>query len=166
MPTSDMSAAQVVDLLGLVPLPHEGGRWAQTWLDGNGSGIYFLMTPDDFSAMHRLVSPELWHYYGGAPAEVTLLSQSSGLPVESSPAVRVLGMDLSAGQRPFLAVEPGVWMGAETTGAWTLVGTTMAPPYDDAGFELGDRQKLVSEFPDAVQRIERLTRPNPTGATA
>ena len=158
MPSTELSATQVVDLLGLVPLPHEGGRWAQTWLDGHGSGIYFLMTPDDFSAMHRLASPELWHYYGGAPAEVTLLAPGS------SADIRLLGMDLPAGERPCVAVEPGVWMGAETTGAWTLVGTTMAPPYNDAGFELGDRQQLLRDFPDAGQRLKRLTRPGQSGA--
>lgn len=160
MPTSDLSATDVVDVLGLVPLPDEGGRWAQTWLDSNGSGIYFLMTPDEFSAMHRLASPELWHFYGGAPAELTLLAP------DSSADTRRLGMDLNAGDRPCVAVEPGMWMGAETTGAWTLVGTTMAPPYEDAGFELGDRHELTAEFPDAAERIARLTRPSPHGAQA
>ena len=156
--SSQLSAADVIEALDLQPLPQEGGRWAQTWLDSNGSGIYFLMTPDDFSAIHRLQSPELWHYYGGAPAEITLLT--SGSPAE----VQTHGMDLTAGQRPCVPVEPGVWMGAETTGDWTLVGTTMAPPYNDAGFELGQRQQLAADFPDAIDRLTRLTRPAPNGA--
>ena len=61
-----MNADQVISLLGLEPLPAEGGMWTRIWLDDHGSAIYFLMRPGDFSAMHRLDAPEIWHHYLGA----------------------------------------------------------------------------------------------------
>lgn len=138
----------VADLLGLVPLPREGGMWAQTWLDEDGSGIYFLMTPGSFSALHRLDRPELWHHYAGAPVNMLLLGPDPGRT-----STFLLGDDLVAGQRPFYGVAPGVWMGARSAGDWSLVGTTMAPPYHEDGFELGVRDELAELFPNATEAI-------------
>lgn len=150
-----MTADEIVRLLGLEPLPLEGGRFRQIWRDEHGSAIYFLMQPGEFSALHRLTSTELWHHYAGAPASMLLL--------EPGGAVRrpVLGDDLAAGQRPFVPVAAGVWMGAETLGEWSLVGTTMAPPYVPEGFELGRREELVERYPAAATEIARLVRDSP-----
>ena len=70
----------------------------------------------------------------------------------------MLGPDLAAGQRPVVVAETGVWMAAETTGEWSLVGTTMAPPFDAAGFELAEADELISQYPSASDDIKRLTR--------
>jgi predicted cupin superfamily sugar epimerase len=47
-----------------------------------------------------------------------------------------LGPDLRAGQRPQIVVPAGCWQSATSLGAWTLVGCTVAPAFDFAGFEL------------------------------
>ncbi|MCE2530036.1 MAG: cupin domain-containing protein [Acidimicrobiia bacterium] len=147
-----MTGAEVARLLGLAPLPSEGGMWAQTWRDESGTAIYYLMQPGDFSALHRLDGPELWHHYAGHPVEMLLLEPDGG-------ARRLLlGDDLAAGERPFVAVPGGVWMGAATTGDWSLVGTTMAPPYREEGFELGSFAELVDLYPDAAALIARYVR--------
>jgi predicted cupin superfamily sugar epimerase len=52
-------------------------------------------------------------------------------------------------------------MAAETLGDWTLAGMTMAPPYTEEGFELGDRDDLAARYPAAVGDITRLTREEP-----
>lgn len=147
-----MTADDVIALLGLEPMPIEGGMWAQTWRDGNASAIYFLLRPGDFSALHRLDIAELWHHYAGAPAEMLLL--------EPGGSVRrpLLGDDLSSGQRPFTAVAAGVWMAAATTGAWSLVGTTMAPPFRPEGREMGEADVLTGLFPEAADDIGRFVR--------
>ncbi len=142
----------MIALLGLEPLAGEGGQWAQTWRDEHSSAIYFLLRPDDFSALHRLGGVELWHHYAGAAVEMLLLE----------PDGRVLrprlGADLAAGERPVVVVEAGTWMAAGTRGAWSLAGTTMAPPFDDASFELGDRAALSAAYPEAAEDIARFTR--------
>ncbi len=147
-----MNADEVIALLGLQPMPEEGGMWAQTWLDEKGSGIYFLMRPDDFSAMHRLDSPEIWHHYLGAPAGMLLLHPDGSI---TRPC---LGKELTEGQRPCVPVPEGVWMGASTLGEWSLVGTTMAPAFHPEGFRLGERALLESRYPEASDRIAQLTR--------
>ena len=68
-----MTGPEVAALLGLEPLPHEGGMWAQTWIDDLSTAIYFLLQPGDFSAMHRLDGPEIWHHYAGDPVRLVLL---------------------------------------------------------------------------------------------
>ena len=68
-----MNAEEVIELLGLEPMEIEGGMWAQIWRDERSTAIYFLMKPGDFSALHRLSGPELWHHYAGAAVEMLLL---------------------------------------------------------------------------------------------
>ena len=147
-----MNADEVADLLGLVPLELEGGMWAQTWRDERSSAIYYLMRPGDFSALHRLSGPELWHHYAGAAVEMLLLEPCGAV---SRP---VLGNDLAGGQRPMVAVPAGVWMAASTTGDWSLVGATMAPGFHADGFELGDAVALAAAYPNAAADITRFTR--------
>jgi len=142
----------VIGLLGLEPLPGEGGQWAQTWRDEHSTAIYFLLRPDDFSALHRLDSVELWHHYAGAAVDMLLLEPGGSVRRPR------LGADLTAGERPIVVVGAGTWMGAETAGDWSLVGTTMAPGYHEAGFELGDRTVLSAAYPEAAEDIARLTR--------
>ena len=147
-----MTGSEVAGLLGLSPMPVEGGMWAQTWKDDHGTGIYYLLQPGDFSAMHRLEGTELWHHYAGDPVRMLLLEPEGGV------VHPVLGDGLAGGQRPCVVVQPGVWMGARTTGAWSLVGTTMAPPYSKEGFELGRADELVARYPAAAAHISRYVR--------
>lgn len=148
-----MNADQVIKLLELEPLPQEGGMWTQTWRDEHSSAIYFVMRPGDFSALHRLPGPELWHHYAGAAVEMLLLAPDGTV---SRP---VLGDDLAQGQRPMVAVPAGVWMAATTTGDWSLTGATLAPAYQDDGLELGDRAELTATYPEAATDIARFTHP-------
>lgn len=142
----------MIELLRLEPLPGEGGLFARIWRSEHGTAIYYLLRPGDFSALHRLTGPELWHHYAGAPARMLLLHP------EGSVDHLHLGDDLSSGERPVVVVVAGTWMGAETAGDWSLLGTTMAPPFDPAGFELGEREELAVRYPGAAEDIRRLTR--------
>ena len=148
-----LSGAEVVALLGLEPLEFEGGMWREVWRDEQSTAIYFLLRPGDFSAMHRLDGPELWHHYAGAAVEMLLLGP------DGSVERLVLGDDLEAGERPCVVVPAHTWMGAATRGEWSLVGTTMSPPYHHDGFELGDADQLVEQYPSAAGEIAGLVRP-------
>lgn len=126
-----MTAAEIVALLDLAPHP-EGGWFRETFRDSAGppgrgasTAIYFLLEAGQESRWHRVDAAEVWHFHAGAP-----LSLSVG------PAAVVLGADLSAGQRPQAVVPAGVWQKARSLGAWTLVGCTVAPGFDFAGFEM------------------------------
>lgn len=143
-------ADRVAEQLGLEPLPDEGGRFRQMHLDAYSSAIYYLLGPDDASALHRLPTVEVWHHYAGAPVRLLTL-HPDGRAHEHH-----LGSDLDAGQRPQVVVPGGVWQGALSTGEVSLLGTTMAPPFDESTFELGDPADLRHRYPDATELIDEI----------
>jgi len=119
-----VTADEVAALLGLAPHP-EGGRFRETFRDAGSTAIYFLLAAGEVSRWHRVDKAECWHWYAGAPVELRIGRD-----------VHRLGADLRAGERPQAIVPPGVWQSARSLGAWTLIGCTVAPPFDFAGFEL------------------------------
>ena len=131
-----MTAADVARLLGLQPHP-EGGHFRETWRhepDGGGRGagtaIYYLLAAGEVSHWHRVDAAEIWHWYAGGPLALTVSPNG-----HDAWAVH-LGSDLAAGQRPQAIVPAGAWQTAESLGAWTLVGCTVSPAFEFAGFEL------------------------------
>ena len=164
-------ATTLKELLGLEPLPEEGGFFRETYrsdvqlssecLGGVYTGersaataIYYLLTPDSFSAVHRLRSDEVFHFYVGDP--VAMLQLHPDGAVEHV----VIGADFRAGQRPQVVVPSGTWQGAALVdgGRFALLGTTVAPAFEFEDFELGRRAELIGRYPGAAAAIERLTR--------
>jgi predicted cupin superfamily sugar epimerase len=151
---------RIVEKLRLEPLPKEGGFFRQTWRDAASSAIYFLLTKSEFSALHRLRTPEVWHFYAGDPVEHVQLTAGGVVCTR-------LGPDVLAGQLPQLVVPAGVWQGArlpigwvssQPPHGWALLGCTLAPGWDDGAFELGERAGLLREFPTQAALIQSLTR--------
>jgi uncharacterized protein len=155
----NQAARDLIATLQLSPLPHEGGFFRQTWSTPAGTAIYFLMTSGDFSALHRLRTDEVWHFYAGDGVEHVVLDPATG---------RVETTRLGPGRPPALpgacqlVARGGVWQGARLAPGgdqgWALLGCTMAPPWTEEGFELGDRAALLREFPAATDGILALTR--------
>ncbi|MBS3181816.1 cupin domain-containing protein [Leucobacter manosquensis] len=151
-------AARWVERLSLEPLEHEGGLFRRMHLDDHSSAIYYLLADPDFSALHALASVEVYHWYAGDPMRVLLL-HPDGRAEE-----RLLGPDPDAGQLPQLVVPAGVMQGSSSLGAWSLVGTTMSPPFAWNGFALGERDALCARYPDVSDRIVALTRSEPAAS--
>jgi predicted cupin superfamily sugar epimerase len=166
-----MTPGDIIERLGLQPLPGEGGYFRQTWIAPQrlpagrpgfdvekavGTAIYYLVTaaPDGFSAMHRLPTDEVYHFYLGDPVEQLLLHP------DGHSEVVCLGPDLAAGQRVQHVAPRGVWQGTRLRpgGAWALLGTTMAPGFDVSDYEAGDRDLLMKSYPSTAEMIRTLTR--------
>jgi predicted cupin superfamily sugar epimerase len=131
-----MDAAEVIRLLGLAPHP-EGGHYRETFRDpganggrGTSTAIYYLLAAGEASRWHRIDAVEVWHWYAGAPLALEI--SEGGHEIE----MLTLGGDLTAGQRPQAVVPARAWQSARPLGPWTLVGCTVAPAFDFAGFEL------------------------------
>ncbi len=73
----------------------------------------------------------MWHHYAGAALKLEIADTDRG-PVRH---LR-LGPDLAAGERPQAVVPRRAWQAAESLGDWTLVGCTVAPGFEFAGFEM------------------------------
>lgn len=167
------TAASLIERLGLVPLPDEGGYYRETWRAKEtapagtlpvryrddrafGTAILYLLTsdPDSFSALHRLPTDEVYHFYLGDPVEMLLLH-----PDGRSETV-TLGPDVMGAEKVQWVVPRGVWQGSRVVpgGSWALLGTTTSPGFEFADYEAGDRIELVASYPEAGERIRALTR--------
>lgn len=147
-----MDRETVIRELRLAPLPQEGGMYRRKFRDENSSSIYFLLEQNSPTMLHRLPTPELFHFYAGAPVRIHILGPDQGEARQP-----MLGIGLEEGERPQILVPGGAWQAAETTGDWSLIGTTMAPGFDWDRFKLGNREKLLQGWPEQRQTIERHT---------
>ncbi|MGO9211292.1 MAG: cupin domain-containing protein [Terriglobales bacterium] len=166
------TAAQLIEHFGLQPLTIEGGLFRQTYVAEEsvvaealpkrygaprtfGTAIYYLLTsePDSFSALHRLETDEIYHFYLGGPVEMLLLH-----PDRHGERI-VLGPDVLGGQHVQFVVPRGVWQGLRLIygGSFALMGTTMAPGFDLADWAEGKRDPLIREYPEHAELIRALT---------
>ncbi|MCF8464009.1 MAG: cupin domain-containing protein [Flavobacteriales bacterium] len=148
----------------------EGGWYKETYrasgvisakelkgIDGDrnySTGIYFLLTADNFSAFHRIASDEMWHFYDGDGLTIHEI-QPNG-----SYVIHQLGLDIEGVEEPQLVVKGKSWFASEVTdgGSWCLVGCTVAPGFDFRDFEMAQPSQLVQEYPNLEDVIERLSR--------
>ncbi|WP_315836803.1 cupin domain-containing protein [Bradyrhizobium prioriisuperbiae] len=130
------TAENIIALLHLAPHP-EGGHYREVFRDPRtdahgrsaSTAIYFLLARDERSHWHRVDAAEIWHYYSGSPLALQIADEHGQRTLH-------LGPDLMAGEVPQIVVPAGAWQAAESVGDWTLVGCTVAPGFDFAGFEL------------------------------
>lgn len=166
-------ARRIIEALGLQPHPIEGGFFRETYRStgqipptalpegySTGSGrsfgtaIYYLLTPETFSELHRLPTEEVFHLYLGGPVRMLqLFPDGNGREI-------LIGSDILAGQQPQVIVPPGVWQGSrlEPGVEFALLGATMAPGFDHADYEQGPRGELTARYPRFASLISGLTR--------
>lgn len=180
MPESQENiAGAIISCFNMQPLPIEGGVFVRTYLSAEtypgsslpsryhtvdhafGTAILMLFTEeaDSFSALHRLKTDEVYHFYLGDPIELSLLYPDG--------AVRTIkmGQAVLKDESVQFTVPAGVWQGSRLCagGKYALFGTTMAPGYHDSDFEAAERETLLLQYPHEKERIHALTRPNTAG---
>ena len=111
-----ISAEEIIGILGLKPLPQEGGFYRETYRSiekvllealpdryriskSFGTAIYYLLTPDTCSRLHRLPTDETFHFYLGDP--VTMLQ----LHPDGTSQVIVLGPEIDKGEQFQVSVD-------------------------------------------------------------
>ena len=166
-----LTADQIREILRLEPHPLEGGYFTETYrselhLPGNVIGpaysgerliataIFYLLTPETFSAMHKLPGDELFHFYLGNPVEMLQLGP------DGSSEIITLGQDIASGMRLQHGVPGGYWQGSRLIrgGNYALLGTTMSPGFDYADYVVGARAELARKYPERKDIITTLTR--------
>ena len=159
------SAADVIGLLDLQPLPQEGGYFRRTaespaFIDSPWgrrrawSSIYALFTDKECSALHRLRQDEVWCFHAGDPIEALRLPP--GQPGERV----VLGSNPGLAQRSQDVVLARTWQGARVIpgGRWALVSCVVAPEFQSDDFELADAGALADVYPMFSDIILALAR--------
>jgi predicted cupin superfamily sugar epimerase len=164
-----MNTETLIRTLNLKPHP-EGGFYAETYRSAEGiaaaglppryggarafsTAIYYLLTADSFSALHRLKSDEVFHFYLGDPVEMLVL------PAAGGGCVLNVGAELGRGEQPQAVIPAGAWQGARLRpgGVHALLGCTVAPGFDFADFEAGGRRELRDRYPAYGELIAALT---------
>lgn len=171
--TNMMTAQEVIQMLDLKPLPEEGGYYRETYRSSDSgvatrasikdnlipkriasTAIYYLVTPESFSALHRVKSDEIFHFYAGDAVEMLQINEAG------EGQYITIGSNIVNGEVPQVLVEKGIWQGTRLKdgGRWALMGTTVAPGFEFDDYENGDREKLLQLFPQLREDIVRYTR--------
>lgn len=162
---------EIIKKLGLQPHLNEGGFFVESFrsdeilnpgeLPGRYSSerafstcIYYMLTRETFSALHRLQTDEIFHFYLGDPVSMLLLYPDGGSEILT------LGHDLLAGHKLQAVVPKNVWQASflNEGGRFALMGTTMAPGFDFDDYEHADKKELIEKYPNRKSLIERLTK--------
>lgn len=163
-----MELNDLIKKLNLVPLPEEGGMFNETFrsrytvkvdYDGRiverkaGTCIYYLVTPDDFSAMHKVRGEEIFHFYYGDPVEMVQLT-------EEGPKKIIIGNNFEKGEVPQVIVPAEVWQGTRLCegGKFALLGCTVSPGFEYEDFTIAGREELSRLYPECLMEIIRYTR--------
>jgi hypothetical protein len=119
-----------------------------------GTCIYYLLTPETFSAIHRLASDEIFHFYLGDPVEMLQLWP------DGSGKLVTLGPNILNGEQPQVVVPRGVWQGSRLLpgGRFALLGCTVAPGFTYGDYEPAERETLMASYPEFNELIVGLTR--------
>ena len=166
-----MTPEEIIEFFGLKELEEEGGFYVETYrAEGKivesallagytgqrrfGSAILYLLTAEAFSALHKLKSDEIFHFYLGDP--VTMLQ----LHPDGSSEVVTLGGDIVSGERVQVLVPAGSWQGSlvKSGGKFALLGCTVVPGFEFDDFELGSREALLERYSGQGELILKLTR--------
>ena len=168
-----MTAEDIIEQLGMKPLPIEGGYYAVTHLSDEqleadvlpsrypssrpyASAIYYLVTAEQFSAMHKLPTDELYYFHLGDPMQVLLLGP------DGEGSTHWLGTDLESGHKPQLLAPRHYWQGSRSMPGgihgFSLVSTSMAPAYVDTDPIFASASELTPQYPDFADLINHLTR--------
>lgn len=149
---------KIVSKLDLIPHP-EGGFYRETYRSESTKGkrnlmtcIYFLLTSDHVSHLHRIKSDEHWFYHGGSPLVVHILDAFGHHKY-------IVGNDIEKGYLPQFVVPKNTIFGSTVLeeNSYSLVSCVVCPGFDFADFELFNKKELLEIYPNHSEIIEKLT---------
>lgn len=162
-------AEELIDRLRLQPHP-EGGWYREIYkspetipagsLPGRfvadhcfATSIYYLLRNYDFSAFHRILSDETWHFYLGSPVKLYMLNEGNEETI-------LLGDNPGAGHVFQYTVPHGCWFAAEVSipESFALLGCTVSPGFEFGDFEMATLARLQEEYGQYATLIRRMTR--------
>lgn len=172
-----LTAVEVIRLLDLSPLDFEGGYFRRTYAHSHAvqaealpggyhsarplaSAIYYLLTSDTCSRLHRLPTDELWHFYLGDPVALHVFQPAPGSRFRYTGTI--LGPDLQSGHKVQTTVPAQAWFGAHLVdgGDWALLGCTLAPAFADEDFQAAPPEivhELLDQHPRLAGILARIT---------
>ncbi len=127
-----------------IPVEFSGERNALT-------SIFYLLSNKQFSAFHKIKSPEIWYFHKGMPLIIHMLDKDGNYHhVELS--------DRMNGRLQY-TVEPNIWFAADIKEGYgyTLVSCAVAPGFDFNDFSLAKKDEMHEQYPKHKELINRLS---------
>ena len=140
-----MEVNELIRKWKLVPLAGEGGyfRFITEFSSLNAGSIFYLVTKDSFSSLHRLEEDELWFFLEGGSSVQLVFDENTG-----KSETRIL----SAQSRVSL-VKKGLWQATKLEeGEYALFSTVMCPHYENWMYSSPD-EALLKRFPHLREYI-------------
>ena len=147
----------------------EGGYFTNTYVSGKKinlpeydgfrstcTAIYYMLTGNQFASFHTIKSDEIWHFYSGS--SLTLHMIYSNGKMEQI----LVGPNYDKGERFQGIIKSGCWFAATVNDkkSYSLVGCTVSPGFDYRDWKLGDRKKLLKQYPQYEKLIKKYTMRN------
>lgn len=116
------------------------------------TAIYFLLQRNNFSAFHKILSDECWHFYEGGALLIHIIDQGGNY------SCLKLGRKLHEGEVFQFVVPANCWFASEPAAEteFALVGCTVSPGFDFADFEMANENTLSKMYPQHHAIIHRL----------
>lgn len=165
-PSHTTTAQEIIEYLGLAPLPGEGGFYRETYRAQErlsaqnlppryqdarsiSTAIYYLITPECYSRLHRIATDEIFHFYCGNPVQMVILEEE-----QQCTTIR-LGANVLAGEVPQQVVRAGIWQGLRLVegGSYALLGTTVAPGFEFSELEVAARADIFPQYTHAQELL-------------
>ncbi len=109
--------------------------------------IYFLLAAGQISRFHKVLHDEIWNFYAGMPIRLVTYD-----------GAKVSEETIGPGCDSYVSVvNGGVYQAAESTGAYSLLGCTVAPGFDFDDFSfLSDKQGAVKQLSETHPDYQRF----------
>ena len=114
----------------------EGGHYVENFKNENVSQIYYLLKRNEKSHWHRLTKNEILHFYSGDPLEV----------FTSNDGVNYKVFSLGSDNNYIYTVTANTWFAMRSSGTFSLIGCTVAPPFEFKDFELAPKGWVPKNF--------------------
>jgi uncharacterized protein len=118
--------------------------------------IYYLL--EHKSSFHRLKSDEAWHHLEGCDIKIHIIQENGILKT-------ILLGKLSEDANPTVIVPANHWFAAEVVSKkeddFAIVNCSVSPGFVYEDFELGQKDRLVLEYPHLSEIIQRLGHEEP-----
>lgn len=114
------------------------------------TSIYYLLTDNNYSAFHKIKSPEVWYFHQGIALLIHMIDDKGNYSC----------VELSNKESGVLqyTVEPNVWFAASIKGefGYSLVSCAVAPGFDFRDFTLAKTEELANIAPDSISEINQF----------
>jgi uncharacterized protein len=164
-------AEKIIKKFNLTALENEGGYFTETYRSGEiilkeglpprykskrnfSTSILYLITPDNFSALHKVSSDEMFHFYlGDQVLMLNLFGDGTGQVIK-------MGSNIFSGEQVQCLVPKNAWQGARLAdgGKFALLGTTVSPGFEYEDFKLAKTCKgeILNKYPGFASLINEL----------